>query len=222
MSITLERLLTQAIDNYPTTAIISPEVMAVLLYALGQIQDADSWLDLREDPLDEITDSDRDQIDELIAGANMAIITPEVGFIRPYITSTPPDNTLPCDGGTYAREDYPFLYAVLDSVFIVDADNFTLPDLRGLVMIGAGTVGLRTFSLGGTGGEYEHTLSESELASHAHTIPTTTTTLAVEPGEVAVLSPIPIIPSYTGNTGGNSPHNNIQPYGVVKYCVVAR
>lgn len=222
MSYTLDEILNQAIDNYPMTATLSPEIVAVLFYALSQIEDPDSWLDLIDDPMDEITDTDRDEIDELIAGANMALITPEVGFVRPYITSSPPDNTIPCDGGTYNREDFPLLYAVIDAVFIVDADTFTTPDLRGLVMIGAGTVGLRTFSLGGTGGEYEHQLTESELASHAHTIPKTITTLVLEPGEVPALTPIPIIPDFTGNTGGDVPHNNIQPYGVVKYCVVAR
>src|SRR5215216_5671826 len=92
MSITLDRLLSQAVDNYPLTAIISPEVMAVLLYALSQIEDPVTWLDETEDPLDEITDADRDAIDELVAGANVAIITPEVGFIRPYITADPPTN----------------------------------------------------------------------------------------------------------------------------------
>lgn len=236
MSHTLEALLTQAIDNYPVTATISPEIVAVLFYALSQIEDPDTWLDLREDPLDEITDSDRDEIDELIAGANVAIITPEVGFIRPYITTNPPDNTIPCDGGTYNRENFPLLYAVLDPVFIVDADTFTTPDLRGAVLLGAGTVGAREFNLGDVGGEYEHVLDESEMPSHTHTDtghshsyqPPGGTVLGVVPGEAPLTLPN-IIPSFTGsssannaNTGGGLAHNNMQPYGVVKYCVVAR
>src|ERR1041384_8159270 len=117
MSHTLDAILAQAIDNYPVTATLSPEIVAVLFFALSQIEDPETWLDEREDPLDEITDSDRDEIDELIAGANMAIITPEVGYIRPYITTNPPTNTLPCDGGTYNREDYPLLYEVVERVF---------------------------------------------------------------------------------------------------------
>lgn len=236
MSHTLEALLTQAIDNYPVTATISPEIVAVLFYALSQIEDPDSWLDLREDPLDEITDSDRDEIDALIAGANVAIITPEVGFIRPYITTNPPDNTIPCDGGTYNREDFPLLYAVIDVVFIVDSDHFVTPDLRGLTLIGAGTVGARDFALGDTGDEYEHTLNETEMPPHSHTDighvhtyqPPGGTILAVAPGEAPVALPN-FIPSVTGSasanltdTGGGDAHNNIQPYGVVKYCVVAR
>jgi len=222
MSYTLDALLSQAIDNYSVTATLSPEIVAVLFYALSQIQDPDTWLDYVNDPMDEITDVDRDEIDELVAGANLSIITPEVGFIKPYITTSPPDNTIPCDGGTYNREDYPILYAVLDSVFIIDADTFTVPDLTGQVLIGAGTVGARTFSLGGTGGEYDHQLSVSELASHTHTIPLVATLPAQAGVGFGGLTAVPILTSNTGSTGGDVPHNNIQPYGVVKYCVQAR
>lgn len=222
MSITLDRLLDQAIDNYSVTATLSPEIVAVLFFALSRIEDPETWLDLREDPLDEISDVDRDEIDELVSGANMAIITPEVGFIRPYITTNPPDNTLACDGATYNREDYPLLYAVIDSFFVIDADSFFVPDFRGLVFVGAGTKGAMTFNLGDTGGEYEHQLTESELASHAHTIPATIDVPVVAPGEVPTDAPIPFLTSLTGSTGGDVPHNNMQPFGVVKYCVVAR
>jgi microcystin-dependent protein len=222
MSHTLDALLDQAIDNYPVTATLSPEIVAVLFYALSRIEKPETWLDLIENPMDEITPTDAEEIDELVAGANMAIITPEVGFIKPYITTSPPDNTIPCDGGTYLREDYPLLYAVIDDVFIIDPDTFTTPDLRGLTLLGAGTVGARTFTLGGTGGEYEHQLTEGELASHAHSLGKTITTLVLEPGEVPALTPVPILTDFTGSTGGDEPHNNIQPYGVVKYCVQAR
>lgn len=222
MSITLERLLTQAIDNYPITATLAPEVVAVMLYALSQIEDPIKWLDEREDPLDEITPTDADEIDILVSAANMSIISPEVGFIKPYITTSPPDNTIPCDGGTYAREDYPLLYAVLDSVFIVDADNFSVPNLQGLVLIGAGSVGLRTFTLGDNGGEYEHQLTTSELAYHSHSIPQIIGVPTQEGIGVNRNVTVPLLSDSTGSEGGDAAHNNIQPYGVVKYCVQAR
>jgi microcystin-dependent protein len=236
MSYTLDALLDQAIDNYPVTAMLSPEIVAVLFYALSQIENPDTWLDPTRDPMDVITDADRDQIDELVAGANLAIITPEVGFVKPYITTNPPDNTIPCDGGTYNREDYPLLYAVIDSVFIVDSDTFTTPDLRGLALVGAGTVGARTFTLGDTGGEYDHTLDTSEIPSHshsdighAHSIPLNASFITQEGVGVGRLLNIPILTDSTGvgfaniqNTGGSGAHNNMQPFGVVKYCVQAR
>lgn len=249
MSYTLDALLLQADDNYPMTATLSPEVVAVLLYALSEIEDPATWLAPTVDQLDEITPTDYEDILDLVSEANMAITTPEVGFIKPYITTNPPSNTLPCDGGTYARVDYPLLYAVIDSVYIVDGDNFRTPNLQGLVLIGAGTNGTHTFAIGDTGGEYEHTLDVSEIASHRHiadapavidpthshgevtAIPTLITIGAGVPSPSAVPSVGITAPSLTGisvlapninNEGGGNAHNNTQPYGVVKYCVQAR
>lgn len=249
MSYTLDALLAQAIDNYPLTATLSPEVVAVMFYALSRVEDPQTWLDYTRDPVDDISQIDEDLIDELVSAANMALITPEVGFIKPYITTSPPDNTIPCDGGTYARADYPLLYAVIDAVYIVDADNFTTPDFSGLVLLGAGTNGAEVFSVGDTGGEYEHTLSTSEIPSHAHTadnptvidpshshvesaaIPTAILIGAGVPAPSALPSISSTAPAFTGitvlaptihNTGGDGAHNNKQPYGVVKYCVQAR
>lgn len=249
MSYTLESLLTQAIDNYPMTATLSPEVVAVLLYALSEIQDPYSWIDLTQDPADEVTPTDYEEILELLGGSNLALITPEVGFIKPYITTSPPDNTLPCDGGTYDRTDYPLLYAVIDSIYIVDVDHFTTPNFEGLTLIGVGTNGASTFVLGDTGGEYDHTLTTSELAIHSHiadaptvidpthshvesaAIPTAILIGAGVPAPSALPSISSTAPALTGitvlapnihNEGGDSPHNNTQPYGTVKYCVQAR
>jgi microcystin-dependent protein len=237
MSYTLDAIIAQAEDNYPMTATLSPEVVAVLLFALSSINNRRAWLDYQNDPEDEITPAQWEEIQELLDQGNYAVITPEVGFIRPYITTDPPDNTIPCDGGTYNREDYPLLYAVIDAVFIIDADTFTVPDLTGRVLVGAGVAGTgTTFSLGDTGGEETHELTTAEIPAHSHSdighthsIELTTDALAVAPGELPVVVPIPLIPGSTGSgnanltdTGGGEAHNNMQPFGVVKYCVVAR
>lgn len=248
MSYTLDALLDQATDNYPVTATLSPEIVAVLFFALSRIEEPNSWLDTREYPLDEITLTDRDEIDELIAGANLAIITPEVGFIKPYITTNPPDNTIPCDGGTYNRVEYPLLYGVIDSVFIIDADTFNTPNLQGAFIVGAGTLGGSTYSLGDTGGEQETTLTIAQMPTHSHVadaptvidpshshaytgaIPIPVLEGAV-PAPSAIPSPLVTAPALTGisvlapninNEGGGLAHNNLPPYGVVKYCVQAR
>jgi microcystin-dependent protein len=249
MSYTLDSLLDQAIDNYPVTATLAPEVVAVLFYALSEIQDPYSWLDPTQDPLDEITDTDYSEILELLGAANVSIITPEVGFIKPYITTSPPDNTLPCDGGTHARLDYPLLYAVLDSIFIVDADTFYVPDLSGTVMLGTGTLGAFTYAVGDTGGENDHTLTTAEIASHSHVadaptvidpththvytsaIPIPLLEGAVPAPGAAIPSPGVTAPALTGisvlapnihNEGGGGAHENRQPFFAVKYCVQAR
>ncbi len=221
MSAELSALEALAADFRSGIYRLSPESLAVLFYATAYLTKRYNWID-RTIPTDTVTDAEWDTISAYVDQMLYEAKTPMIGYIIPYITASPPDNVLPCDGATYSREDYPELYAVLDSGFIVDADNFVVPDLRGRTIIGTGTgTGLTTRNVGDTPGEEEHQLSESELASHSHSIPATATTLAVEPGEVTVLTPIPIITSSTGNTGGDTPHNNMQPSYALSYGVIA-
>lgn len=161
-----------------------------------------------------------------------------IGSIFPYMTAYAPVGCLVCDGDTYAREDYPKLYAALDAAFIVDADNFVVPDLRGKTVIGAGDGGADYTNrpVGQIGGEEAHQLTVTELASHGHTDlghshiynPPGTALPVVAPGEVPVTA-INLLPGLTAeayaniqNTGADEPHNNMQPYLALNYCVVAR
>jgi microcystin-dependent protein len=159
-----------------------------------------------------------------------------IGSIFPYASAGTPNNCLDCDGSEHNRVDYPQLYAVLDSAFIIDADTFITPDLRGRVAIGVpATLPVGDVGVGETGGEYEHTLITNELASHLHTTnPHTHSEVTAVPTAVTVglEPPVPsAVPgaSITGaaspstnNTGGDGAHNNIQPYIGLKYAMVAR
>lgn len=140
-----------------------------------------------------------------------------VGLILPFGSDTPPAGYLLCDGSSYAAADYPELFAVIGYSFGGSADDFNVPDFVDRVAVGSGG----DFSLGNAGGEQDHTLTEDEIPSHSHTIPSTATTLAVEPGEVTVLTPIPIISSFTGDTGGGGGHNNMQPFLATAYVIYA-
>jgi hypothetical protein len=51
-----------------------------------------------------------------------------IGSLQLYATAIAPSGTLPCDGTTYNRVDYPRLYAVLDPRYIVDVDTFITPN----------------------------------------------------------------------------------------------
>lgn len=200
---------------------LTPTSIAVLFYATPYLINRQNWID-RTVIGDEVSDADWDTIQAYTDGLLYEVKNPMIGLIIPFMTADPPPNVLPCDGSNYLREDYPELYAAIDPFFIVDADNFVVPDLRGRTVIAAGDgSGLTTRTVGQTGGEETHQLTETELASHTHTIPSTATTLAVEPGEVTVLTPIPFFTQPTGSTGGDTPHNTMQPFYALNYGVLA-
>lgn len=221
MSITLDRILVQAADQYPETVTLSPEDVTVLLFAMSFLDSRRAWLDEKEDPLDEITTGEWDTIEKLVAGANRSLMTPILGTIFPYITENPPENSLPCDGGTYARTDYPLLYDLLDAAFIIDADNFSLPDLRARVPVGAGSgFGLSTYAVNEQGGQENVSLDASQNGAHSHGL-FQSTGLAVAPGELPVVIPFALAVGSTDSSGVGAAHENRQPFVALNYAVVA-
>lgn len=237
MSYTLDVLLDQAADGLETTVALSSISVAVALYSTGFLQKKRLWLDLDNDPEDQITDADWILIQDIVANFERELMTPEVGTIKPFITADPPQNTLECDGGTYYRVDFPLLYALLDSAFIIDADTFTVPDLRGRVVVGAGTgSGLTPYAVGDIGGTEAVALTVEEMPSHSHDDighvhtyqPPGATLLAVAPGELPVLTPA-LLPASTTvgyasltNTGGDEAHENRPPFMALRWCVQCR
>lgn len=147
-----------------------------------------------------------------------------IGEIVLYAGATPPDTRfLECDGSEVLIADYPDLYAVIGATYgAASTDHFKLPDLRGRAPIGMGTgTGLTPIALGDQLGENSHTLTEAELASHAHTVGGAVTTLVVVPGEGPALAPSPLS-GVTGYTGGGMSHNNMQPSLGVNYLIYAK
>jgi len=220
MSDELTSLESLATDNRSLLVRLSPISQAVLFYAMGFWANKNNWYS--SNPMDEITDVQWDTIQSYVDGLLYEVKKPMIGMIFPFVTESPPPNVLTCDGGEYLREEYPELYSILDSAFIVDADHFRVPDLRGRTVIGAGSgSGLSSRSVAAIGGEENHQLTEGELASHTHTMELTTGILVVAPGEVAADVTVPLISDYTGSTGGNEEHNNMQPFFALNYGILA-
>lgn len=221
MSAELSAIEALAVNDLPAWYRLSPTSRAVLFYATPFLKSRFNWVD-NTNPFDVVTNNDWDTIESYVDGLLYEVKQPMLGYIIPFVTQNPPSNVLPCDGSSYLRIDYPNLYDVLDPFFITDADNFTVPDLRGRTIIGTGTsMVLTSRNIGDQGGEELHQLDISELATHNHTIPATITTLVVEPGEVTALTPVPIITSDTGSAGGNMAHNNMQPFYALNYGIIA-
>lgn len=149
-----------------------------------------------------------------------------IGQIVSFATATLPPGYLACDGGVYNRVDWPRLYAVLDSAYILTADTFTTPDLRGKTVIGQGG----GYSMAQTGGAATHTLTVSEMPAHAHTtqphthgyIGVATLDLLGEfPG--AGMAPSANVTAASGVTvdsaGGGAAHENMPPYHALRYAI---
>jgi len=207
-------ILEEIASDMPTrTVTLSGISVAVLLSCLDAANRWHDWF------IDDIQ-VDYDQYATVLSYLSLArteLFMPQIGEIKVTASATIPVGCLLCDGATYDRVDYPDLYATLAPAFIIDADTFSVPDLREKFISGA----LASGNVGDQGGEANHTLTVGEIPSHSHTIPATATTLAVEPGEVTVTTPIPIITASTGDTGGDGSHNNIPPYVSLLFYVVA-
>ena len=151
----------------------------------------------------------------VIGGGGNAI----VGSVMIWHGSTAPSGYLICDGTTYSKSQYPDLYDALGSDYQISAEQFKVPDFRGLVPIGAGThqdanSKSMTFNLNTEYGEYEHKLIALEL-------PKVDVTFAGTSGNFNC--------PYVGEQGGNfsadqdgdTPHNNIQPSLAVNFIIKA-
>ena len=147
-----------------------------------------------------------------------------IGSILAGIWETLPDNMLWCDGTEYNRVDYPLLYAAIDSKYYTGEDTFTVPDLQSRFLVGAGEgEGLSEYDLADTGGEEEVTLYVENLPAHTHSVTQAGLNVDIEPpaGVPDAAGGLPV-PSSTGSTGDDYPHENRPPYYTVYYAIVAR
>ena len=96
-------------------------------------------------------------------------VTP-VGSINSYGGSTAPAGWLLCDGTNYSRTDYADLFAIIGTTYGNNsANDFKVPDLRGIFPRGAGTSAKLTNANGtafsGTLGKYQNDSFQGHLHS---------------------------------------------------------
>lgn len=150
------------------------------------------------------------------------------GAIFPYVSVTPPSGYFLCNGGAINRTTFSALFAVIGTTYGAGdgSTTFNLPDLRGRVPVGVDNATGRVTSnntLGATSGEEKHTLTVGELAQHNHYA---TNTSAGGPAPfvrsvsgAGVSSSVSNLSDTSGDTGSNTPHNNMQPYQVVWFII---
>lgn len=168
MSHLLDEILAQAANGSPATVALSAESVAVLLFASEFIERRSNWLDRGVDPLDEVTDADWDEIEKLVGNAYEEIMHPvlAVGAIEMWLTDTPPETWLICNGQAVDRDVYAELFDLWGITFGPGdgSTTFNLPDMRSLHPKGAGGV----IALGEVAGSSVVHLTVGQLPAHSH------------------------------------------------------
>ena len=149
-----------------------------------------------------------------------------VGAIMPFGSDTIPDNWLLCNGQAVSRTDYQELFNTIGITY-GSGDGFTtfnLPDLQGKIPVGKDENDTDFDTLGNTGGEKEHTLTINEMPSHNHQSSNYFEGSGGASGVWAVrsLADLTGYKDTSSQTGGNQPHNILQPYIVQNYIIKAK
>lgn len=154
---------------------------------------------------------------------------PFLGEIRIMSFNFAPRNWAMCNGQLLPINQNQALFALLGTMYGGNGQTtFALPDLRGHTPIhfGAG------HTQGEKAGEQAHTLTQAEMPTHAHiaqgssasasaVIPNNTLVLAQPTFEIyrAPSSLGAMAPGTVGNIGGSQPHQNMQPFLTLTFCI---
>tara|TARA_Y100000782_G_scaffold115371_1_gene157351 strand:+ start:1530 stop:2036 length:507 start_codon:yes stop_codon:yes gene_type:complete len=153
--------------------------------------------------------------------SQFAAIAVPTGTILPFPSNIVPSGYLPCDGAEVSRTTYAALFGVIGAVWGEGdgSTTFALPDMRGRTPIGSGqSTGLTDRIVGEAGGEETHQLTVDEMPSHGHALPFPTAGAAESgPNRRTFFSGGTV--DNTNQTGGDQPHNNMQPFLVVNYII---
>jgi microcystin-dependent protein len=168
------------------------------------------------------------------AEADTASVDPYLGEIMLFAGTYVPRGWAACNGQLLSIVQNQALFGLLGTRYGGNGvTTFALPDLRGRVPIHAGQgQGLSDRAVGDFGGAEAHTLTTAELPAHTHAA-------LAHDGLGTSASPVGLLPAQDGSgvphygsgadaalasnaigfAGGDQPHNNMQPYLTILYCI---
>ncbi len=167
---------------------------------------------------------------------------PFVAEIRIFPFNFAPKGWATCDGQLLPLSQNTALFSLLGTTYGGDGrSTFALPNLQGCAPMQPGQgPGLSMRDLGETSGTDNVTLLTSEIPLHTHTaqVNNATATLAAPAGNVpariafstgtqsgsgvaysATAPTVQMAPQALSPAGGDQPHNNLQPYLTLTFCI---
>ena len=165
-------------------------------------------------------------------------VLPEYGSTTDYIAgkvfafagNLVPAGCLLCDGSEVSRSEYWELFSVIGTLYGAGdgSTTFNLPNIESRTVIGESD----NYTLGTTGGEETHKLTAEEAPEHWHSMSHILGAAGGVAGDGTILQKGYIGSQYsnivekenswrytTDVQGGNQPHNNMQPYIVMRYFI---
>jgi len=158
------------------------------------------------------------------------VATPYLGQLALVSFNFAPRGWALCDGQILSIEQNAALFALLGTTYGGDGrTTFALPNLQGLVPVHQGP----EFTIGQEGGAETETLTLAEIPGHAHLFGSVNQASTTAPaGDAFASKPRGGVARFTGpgaafqisdgplsSTGGNQPHNNMQPYLTLSWII---
>jgi len=151
------------------------------------------------------------------------------GTVVQYAGIAAPSGFLLCDGSSYSSAVYSNLFAAIGTNWGVSngTNNFTVPDFRGRISLGAGVgnvdsnnIPLTARILAQHGGEEIHQLTVAEMPAHVHGVTYVPAHWGSSTDGYINNNALSAQGTYnTEPTGGNQPHNIMPPFAVVNYII---